>query len=222
MMELLTDIYSVLVIAFISAIGLFGFLVLFPIMRDVAKGMFRDEFSSRVMAFIITLAALVYPFYIAFYMMTFFIGAITVLNTLFSGFSLIALSRIYRVNKLLFVFSIMLSMLSRYILPYFIQYDYLMIVCRFVNELIFLIGVGEGAVKYLFPLFKASYIKYDGGSYATALTALFIIAWILNATLRWVGVETIPILQQAEDFSTIAFIVGGLMGYVTIISIKRQ
>jgi hypothetical protein len=221
MMELLTDIYSVLVIAFISAIGLFGFLVLFPIMRDVTKEWFGDKFSSRVMAFLITLAALGYPFYLAFYMITFFIGAITVLNALFSGFSLIALSRIYRVNKLLFIFSIMLSMLSRYILPYFIQYDYLMIVCRFVKELIFLIGVGEGAVKYL-PLFIASYIKYDGGSYATALTALFIIAWILNATLRWVGVETIPILQQAEDFSTIAFIVGGLMGYVTIISIKRQ
>jgi hypothetical protein len=86
MMELLTDIYSVLVIAFISAIGLFGFLVLFPIMRDVAKGMFRDKFSSRVMAFIITLAALGYPFYLAFYMITFLLGLSQYLMLYFPGF----------------------------------------------------------------------------------------------------------------------------------------
>ncbi len=224
------SVYFVLLITYIFMIELFGFIALFPLMRDlVPKEIIRDEFSARVMAFILTLGALVYVFPFAYYQLAFIIATLTVLTSLLSGFSLIALSRIYRVNIFLFIFSIMLSILSPYILPYIVlnmatlySEGDLMIVCNFINELIYLIGVGEGAVKYLYPVFKDFYTGYNRESYAMALTALLITIWILTVVLRLVGVETTLQLPQAEDFSTIAFTIGGLIGCAVLISTKRQ
>jgi hypothetical protein len=65
--ELLISVYFVLLITYIFMIELFGFIALFPLMRDlVPKGIIRDEFSARVMAFILTLGVLVYAFPIVF------------------------------------------------------------------------------------------------------------------------------------------------------------
>lgn len=223
MVELLIDVYFFLEIAFIFTIWLFGFILIFPIMKEVADELFSSDFSAGVVALCVTLASLGYTFYFAFFMITSIICLITVFASLLSGFSLMVFSKFYRVNKFLFIFSVMLSILLYYILPYIIQnmrtldnVHNLIIACNLVNEVIYLIGIVEGAVKYIYPL-----LRFEGEDRAMALTALFIITWILAVAIRLTGVDTIPIFQETEDLSTIVFVGGGIMGYIVLIS-RRQ
>jgi len=115
----LISVYFVLLITYIFMIELFGFIALFPLMRDlVPKEIIRDEFSARLMAFILTLGALVYVFPIIYYQLAFIIATLTVLTSLLSGFSLIALSRIYRVNILpIYILNYAFYSISLYFYP---------------------------------------------------------------------------------------------------------
>lgn len=217
-MGLLIDVYFFLEILFIFTIWLFGFILIFPIMKEVTDELFSSDFSAGVVALCATLISLGYAFYFAFSVITLIICSITVLASLFSGFSLMVFSKIYRVNKFLFILSVMLSILLSYILPYIIQnmrtldnMRDLIIACKLVNEVIYLIGIAELAVKYVYPLLRS-----EGEDRAMVLTALLFIAWILAVAIRLTGVDTIPIFQETEDLSTIVFVGGGIMGYIIV------
>jgi hypothetical protein len=193
-------------------------------MKETADEFFSSDFSAGVVALCVTLSALGYAFYLAFTMITFIICSITLLASLISGFSLMVLSKIYRVNKFLFILSVILSIMLSYILPYIIQnmrtldnmHD-LIIACKLVNEVIYLIGLAELAVKYIYPL-----LSFESEEQAIVLTALLFIAWILAVAIRLIGVDTIPIFQETEELSTIAFIVGGIIGYIVVNLISRR
>jgi len=219
----LIDVYFFLEISFIFTIWLFGFILIFPIMKEVTDELFSSDFSAGVVALCATLASLGYAFYFSFFVITLIICSITVIAILFSGFSLMVFSKIYRVNKFLFIFSVMLSILLSYILPYIIQnmrtldnVRDLIIACKLVNEVIYLIGIVELAVKFIYPL-----LRFEGEDRAMVLTTLLIIAWILAVAIRLTGVDTIPIFQETEALSTIVFVGGGIMGYIMLIS-RRQ
>jgi len=212
----MSDAHFLLTIAYILAVELFGFIMLYPFLKEILKGVFPAE----IIAFILTISALTYAFYLAYYMITFFISASIILISMFSGFSLAILSRIYRVNIVLFALSITLSTV-----PYIIEnlavphgMRDLTLTLNVINELIYLIGVGEGAVKYLLPAFKVFYRD----SQAKALTALLITICILTVALQWAGLEAPYTLQYIENISTIAFIAGGSMGYAVLWISKQK
>ena len=221
----MSDIHFLLTIAYISAIELFGFIMLYPIIKDLLEETFEDAFLVEIIAFVITISALTYTALnytdFAYHIIT-SIGISIVLISMFSGFSLAILSRIYRVNIVLFALSIMLSTV-----PYIIEglavlhgMRDLALTLNVINELIYLIGVGEGAVKYLLPAFKEFYID----SQAEALTALLITICILTVALQWAGLEAPYTLQYKyiENVSTIAFIAGGSMGYAVLWVSKQK
>jgi len=85
----------------------------------------------------------------------------------------------------------------------------LIIACKLVNEVIYLIGLVELAVKYIYPL-----LSFESEELGMVLTALLFIAWILAVAIRLIGVDTIPIFQETEELSTIVFVGGGIMGYI--------
>ena len=218
------DVYFFLEILFIFTIWLFGFILIFPIMKEMVDELFSSDFAAGVVAFCATLASLGYAFYLAFSLITLFICSITLLASLISGFSLMVLSKIYRINKFLFILSVMLSIMLSYILPYIIQnmrtldnmHD-LIIACKLVNEVIYLIGLVELAVKYIYPL-----LSFESEELGMVLTALLFIAWILAVAIRLIGVDTIPIFQETEELSTIVFVGGGIMGYIIVNLISRR
>jgi quinol-cytochrome oxidoreductase complex cytochrome b subunit len=96
-------------------------------------------------------------------------------------------------------------------------------IASLINGIVYLIGIGEGAIKIILPTFKDFYAEYDS-SYAELLTAFFIIICILNVVLSWLGIETPMDLQTVENMSMVAFIVMGLLGfyYLRFISKRRS
>jgi hypothetical protein len=91
-------------------------------------------------------------------------------------------------------------------------------IASLINGIVYLIGIGEGAIKYILPNFKNFYAKYDS-SYAEVLTAFFIIICILNVVLPWLGIETPTDLQTVENMSIVAFIGGALFGFIRILNL---
>jgi hypothetical protein len=144
-------------------------------------------------------------------MITFFIETLSILIAMFAGLFLITLSRSSRINLFLFLFSAMLSISSFAILE-------LTKIASLINGIVYLIGIGEGAIKYILPNFKNFYAKYDS-SYAEVLTAFFIIICILNVVLPWLGIETPTDLQTVENMSIVAFIGGALFGFIRILNL---
>jgi len=213
MVGLMSDIRFLLTIAYILAVELFGFIMLYPFFKDLMK-------PAKILVFLLTISALTYAFHLAYYIITFFIGISIVFISMFSGFSLAILSRIYRVNIVLFALSIMLSTVAYIIENLAVPHGMrdLALTLKVINELIYLIGVGEGAVKYLLPTFKEFYRD----SQAEALTALLITICILTVALQWAGLEAPYTLQYIENVSTIAFIAGGSIGYAVLWVSKQK
>jgi hypothetical protein len=89
----LIDVYFFLEILFIFTIWLFGFIPIFPIMKEMVDELFSSDFAAGVVAFCATLASLGHAFYLAFSLITLFICSITLLASLISGFSLMVLSK---------------------------------------------------------------------------------------------------------------------------------
>jgi len=181
----MSDVHFLLTIAYILAVELFGFIMLYPFFKYLMKETFKGAFSAEILVFLFIISALTSTFYLAYYMITFFIGASIILISMFSGLSLTTLSRIYRVNIVLFALSIMLSTLLHIIENLAVPHDMrdLALTLNVINELIYLIGVGEGAAKYLLSAFKGLYRD----SQAEALTALLITICILTVALQWTG-----------------------------------
>jgi hypothetical protein len=194
-----------LAIIYIIVIEVFAFILLYPILREVDREILPSRFSVDVMAFCKTLAALSYGFFPMFYLITFFIGALSILIAMFAGLFLITLSRSFRVNLFLFLFSAILS-ISSFAIQKLIK------IASLINGIVYLIGIGEGAIKYILPNFKNFYAKYDS-LYAELLIAFFIIICILNVVLPWLGIETPMDLQTVQNMSIVAFIVMGLLGF---------
>jgi len=210
----MNDAHFLLIIAHISALELFAFIMLYPLFKDLAKETIKeDAFLAEILAFLLIISALTCTFYLAYALITFCIGALIILISMFSGLSLIALSRIHRVNLLLFALPITLSTLL-YIIENLAMHGMknLALTFNIINELIYLIGVGEGAVKYLPIFFKEFYRN----SHTEALTALFITICILTVALQWTGLEVPYTLRYMENTSTIAFIAGGSIGYAIL------
>jgi hypothetical protein len=212
----MSDTGILLAIMYIIVIEVFAFILLYPILRESTRGILSSSFSEEAIAFCITLVALSYGLYFMFYLITFFIGALSILIAMFAGLFLITLSRSSRINLFLFLFSATLSISS------FAIQD-LTKIASLINGIVYLIGIGEGAIKIILPTFKDFYAKYDS-SYAELLTAFFIIICILNVVLSWLGIETPMDLQTIQNMSMVTFIVMGLLGfyYLRFISKRRS
>lgn len=211
----MTNISVFLTILYILITEVFVLIMMYPVFKDTCRDILPSPVASEVITVCIILAALVYGFFVMFYMVTFFIGSLSILIAMASGFGLISLSRSFKINFALFMISLMLIILSLTI------HETAQIV-SILNGVIYLIGIGEDAGEYLLPLFKDFYAKYDGESYAEGLTTLFIIICILTVVLPWIDIKIPEHLQAASHISDIAFIIGGLMGYITLRFMKGK
>lgn len=197
----------VLVIIYILLIGIFAFIMVYPLFRDFCLDFFSSKGSGEVVAVCSTLMAIGYGLFIMYYLIASFIAIMALLISIFSGLEYIYLSRSFKVNLALFIVSSTLRIWSFII-------NGVSSIISLIQGTFYLIGVGEGAYKHLLPLAEDFSGKFDPQSYAKTFVAIFILICILTIFLDWFGVGIPPYLEAAPDISDAGFIIGGLIGYL--------
>jgi|GEM_PF-4432167 len=201
--------------------GIFAFVLIYPLFRDAYLDMFGSKGIAEMMAFSMSIISIIYVVHVMYIQTLFFISVLLIFMSMFSGFELAFSPKYFKINFALFMILATLPIWKRLvwffvgevILKQFLTTQGGISIIYLVKGTIYLIGVGKGVKKHIYPMFNEMYAKLGCQTCGGVLAVLFMIICAVTIALSWFGVE-VPFFGMTSDFSDAAFIIAGLIGLI--------
>lgn len=203
----MVDFALILVIPYVLLVLVLAFVIVYPLARDISRDLFTSATAGEVVALCVSVMAFgglgVFFF---FFMVSAFVGLMVVLISLFSGLELVYWSKVHKVNLVLFVLSMALSL-------FLFRPDAFTQLVQLMKGGIYLVGVVQGANKHLLPVARSMYRDLGSEAYGDALVAVCVAVCGFTVFLSVMGIQAGTLLEVAPEFSDVAFAAGGVLAF---------
>lgn len=209
------EIATILTIAYVLSTMSLVLVILYPLFKGLTLDMGFPSSKSGAEA-ISAMGAAMAAIFGFFWFLAFVVDFATFLVfvvSLFSGLELIHWTRVHKLNLLLFLVSVALSVVP-FVISELGQPVYL------IEVAIYMVGVGEGAGKHILPIAKSLYSDFHAQqSYAEVFVALWVIVCFLTMMLPFSGTDILA--SYSTILSDMGFAGGGVLAYVVGSRLKK-